>query len=182
MTFVHTIFIIHYLNHIAVLPPIFHHGHLPVVSSPKVSSPFFFNSSFPSHFSSWPCFWPAGDIQKHKGSQRILPTKRSEWPKALLLSWCYDLTFVGLFADRWLENIKFSSIFFDAPGLWVSLRIFSLIQSWCLCFLVMVSQSFAALSQGSLDKEPFCIFLVARMITQADCFERSLSKDKYGLN
>lgn len=92
----------HYLSHIAGLPPIFPRGHLPVVSSPKVSSPFFFNSCFPSLFSSWPCFWPAGDIQKHKGSQRILPTKRSEWPKALLLSWYYDLTFVCLFADRWL--------------------------------------------------------------------------------
>lgn len=45
-----------------------HQYPLPVVSHLlKVLSLFFFNSCFPSHFSSWSCFWPAGDIQKHKG-------------------------------------------------------------------------------------------------------------------
>lgn len=104
----------------------------------------------------------------------------SEWPKALLLSHgYYDLTFVCIFAHIWLlKKIKFSSILFDAPGMWVSLQILSLIQSWYWPFLFVAYQSFTALRWGSLEKEPFCIFLAVHMITWADCFKRSLSRGK----
>ena len=63
----------------------------------------------------------------------------------------------------------------------MSLQILSLIQSWYLSFMFVVSQSFIALRWGdrvSLDKEPFYIFLAAHLVTWADCFERSLSRGK----
>lgn len=89
----------YYLSHTSVLPPIFYHIHLPIVShllkflsfSTLVSPATF----LPDHVSG-----PLVIPKSTRGSKRILTTKRSEWPKALLLSHGYcDLTFVCIFTN-----------------------------------------------------------------------------------
>lgn len=117
--FVSYILITYYLGHTSVWPPTFHHSHLPVVShllkflsfSTLVSPATF----LPDHVSG-----PLVIPQSTRGSKRILTTKRSEWPKALLLSHGYcDLTFVCIFADiGLLKKMRFfSSIIFEASGM-----------------------------------------------------------------
>lgn len=81
VTFVHTIFITHYLNHVAVLPPIFHHGHLPVVSSPKVSSLSFSTLVSPATFLPDHVSGPLGISKSTRGHREYCPLKGVSGPK-----------------------------------------------------------------------------------------------------
>lgn len=92
--------LITYLNHICFTSHPSPQSSSCCFSSPKISFPFFSTLVSPATFLPDHVSGPLVISKSTRGSKRILTTKRSEWPKALLLSHgYYDLTFICMFAD-----------------------------------------------------------------------------------
>lgn len=81
-TFVSNILINYYLNHTIVLPPVFHHSHLPVFSHLlKFLSRSFSTLISPATFPPDHVSGPLVILKSTRGSKRILIAKRNEGPK-----------------------------------------------------------------------------------------------------
>jgi hypothetical protein len=80
--------------------------------------------------------------------------------------YCY-LTIICVHLIFTDEKVEVFAIFFDPLAIWVCRSFLSLVQSWYLSSLIIVTHSIIPLCWQSLRKEPLCLFLAAFMIIWA---------------